>query len=156
MDQSSAAAPPGAAHPAQPGGQEVCRRLLREGGSRCTEPRVRVLEAVRSHGGHLTATEIHARVAAGGRRIDLSTVYRTVERLVGLGLLHSLRGLGGELAFGMAGEPHHHALCTGCGAVAEFPVALLDDGLSAAAAHTGFRVETLVLSGRCPTCPATG
>ncbi|WP_158585491.1 Fur family transcriptional regulator [Kitasatospora sp. SolWspMP-SS2h] len=135
---------------------EVSRRLLREGGSRCTEPRVRVLEAVRSHGGHLTAAQIQARVTAGGRRVDLSTVYRTVERLMGLGLLHSLRGPGGELTFGMAGEPHHHAVCAGCGAVAEFPVALLDDGLSAAAAHTGFRVDTVVLSGRCPACRGTG
>ncbi|MFJ6381353.1 Fur family transcriptional regulator [Kitasatospora sp. NPDC092039] len=129
-----------------------CRRLLREAGARCTGPRLRVLGAIREHGGHLTVAEIHQRITSDGRNINVSTAYRSVDRLVELGLLHAVRGAGGEFSYGLVGEPHHHALCVECGRIAEFPDRLVAHGLRAAGFHTGFRIEALVVSGLCPDC----
>ncbi|MET8630206.1 Fur family transcriptional regulator [Kitasatospora sp. NPDC004669] len=133
---------------------ESCRQRLRAAGARCTDPRLRVLGAVCAQGGHLTVTEIHRLITAHGRNINISTAYRSVDRLVQLGLLHGVRGVGGELSYGLADEPHHHALCTGCGRVFEFPSHLVAEGLAAAGRHTGFRAEELLISGRCLDCQA--
>ncbi|MFG2825628.1 Fur family transcriptional regulator [Kitasatospora sp. NPDC048365] len=131
---------------------ETCRDLLRAGGGRCTGARLRVLEAIRAHGGHLTATQIHGRIGGGERGINISTVYRSLERLTELGLLHTVRGLGGDLSYGLLGEPHHHFLCTGCGRVVDFPHRLVSAGLVEAGRRAGFRAESLVISGVCEVC----
>ncbi|MGW4652682.1 Fur family transcriptional regulator [Kitasatospora sp. NPDC004289] len=133
----------------------ACRELLRSGGGRCTGARLRVLAAIRAHGGHLTAGEIHCLLAAEDGCVNLSTVYRSAERLTELGLLHVVRGLGGELTYGLVGEPHHHALCSGCGRVDEVPHHLLADALLAAGSAIGFRADSLVLNGRCVNCPTS-
>ncbi|MFJ5116992.1 Fur family transcriptional regulator [Kitasatospora sp. NPDC088548] len=131
---------------------EACRELLRSGGGRCTGPRLLVLAALREHGGHLTVAGIHRRIAESGACVSVSTVYRAVERLAELDLVHGVRGLGGELSYGLVGEPHHHALCAVCGAVSEFPYELLAGAVADTARRTGFRLESLVVNGVCPDC----
>ncbi|MGW6915827.1 Fur family transcriptional regulator [Kitasatospora sp. NPDC054939] len=145
----------GAAGTAPGAAQELdrfCRDLLRSGGGRCTAPRLRVLAVLRDSRGHLPAATIHQRLRAAGDCTNLSTVYRSLERLTELGLVHSVRAPGGESSYGLVGEPHHHAVCTGCGEVREFPHAVTAGAVEAAARHTGFRLESLTFTGVCADC----
>ncbi|WP_438470856.1 Fur family transcriptional regulator [Streptomyces asiaticus] len=131
--------------------RERCREQLRTRGARCTAARLSVLQVLAEDGGHLGAVQIHRRISEAGGHLDVSTVYRTLERLADLGLVHQLAGMG-QASYGLAVEPHHHAVCTGCGAVDQIPVPAMEGVLRAAAGATAFRPESLVLSGLCPSC----
>jgi hypothetical protein len=54
-----------------------------------------------------------------GTWVDLSTVYRNLTSLVELGAQHALTVADRTATFGRARAPHHHAVCTPCGAVIE-------------------------------------
>ncbi|MGW0412394.1 Fur family transcriptional regulator [Streptomyces collinus] len=131
--------------------RERCREQLRERGARCTAARLNVLQVLAEHGGHLGAAQIHRRISEVGGHVEVSTVYRTLERLVELRLVHQLAG-NAQVSFGLAMEAHHHAVCTGCGAIDQIPVAAVAEVMRAAASATAYRPEGLVLSGLCPRC----
>ncbi|MFI9274859.1 Fur family transcriptional regulator [Kitasatospora sp. NPDC052896] len=128
-----------------------CREKLREHGARCTAPRIQVMGVLADHVGHLTVGEIHQLLVEAGGRLNISTVYRTVEKLTGLGIVHAVPGRGGEASYGLAGD-HHHAVCSRCGAIEEIPGPQLARILAAAVKATAYRVESLIFSGLCPTC----
>ena len=81
---------------------------------------------MRRGGRHRTAEEIAAEVQKTLPEVNVSTVYRTLELLVGLELVQETRLAG--VAILLRGRPrspvHHHFVCEGCGAVGH-----LDDGL---------------------------
>ncbi|MEU4032561.1 Fur family transcriptional regulator [Streptomyces collinus] len=131
--------------------RDLCREQLRVRGARCTKARLSVLQVLAENGGHLGALQIHRRISDGGGHLDVSTVYRTLERLAELGLVHHLAGTA-QATYGLAVHPHHHAVCTGCGVVAQIPVPAVAEVLQAAASAMAFRPESLVLSGLCPDC----
>ncbi|MEU1460753.1 Fur family transcriptional regulator [Streptomyces sp. NPDC005727] len=133
--------------------RESCREQLRARGVRCTSARLSVLQVLAEDGGHLGAAQIHRRISEAGGRLDVSTVYRTLERLAELGMVHQLAGTA-QASYGLAVEPHHHVVCTGCGAVDQIPAPVVAEALQAAAGVTAFRPESLVLSGLCPGCQA--
>lgn len=93
---------------------------LRVGG-RATTARVQALRVLDATDDHLTATEVHRRLARQMPQVNLSTVYRTLERLESLGLVHRLDHHG-EALFGSVQHDHHHALCTRCGRVMELRI----------------------------------
>ncbi|PWI44716.1 Fur family transcriptional regulator [Streptomyces sp. ICBB 8177] len=131
-----------------------CRDLLRRNGGRCTQSRLQVVRALVEAGGHLPARVIHERILADGGSLEMSTVYRALERLTSIGIVHSLTTAAGENSYGLVAEPHHHLVCRDCGAVAELPAARVDAMLPEAVDLTGFEVDTVLLTGRCPRCRA--
>ncbi|MFF7975851.1 transcriptional repressor [Streptomyces sp. NPDC007905] len=68
-------------------------------------------------------------------------------------MVHQLAGTA-QASYGLAVEPHHHAVCTGCGAIEQIPAPAVAEALQAAAGAMSFRPESLVLSGLCPSCQA--
>jgi Fur family ferric uptake transcriptional regulator len=61
----------------------------------------------------------------------------------------------GQTQFGLAHEPHHHAICTGCGKVSELPGATLTDILQALEQHTGYTFtdnSSLTMRALCEQC----
>jgi Fur family ferric uptake transcriptional regulator len=133
------------------------RALLRGHGLRCTAPRLAVLTVVVTDpaAGHLTIAELHHRLLADGVEVDLTTVYRTVSTLVDLGVLHALTVDERATSFGLAAEPHHHAVCTRCGTVIEIPAKQLSTALAHASAGSAFILSDcagLTLHGLCPNC----
>ncbi len=101
------------------------RETIRKAGYRLTPQRVAVWEAVRRGGRHRTAEEIAAEVQQTLPEVNVSTVYRTLELLVGLELVQETRLAGVATYYEVAPSPvHHHFVCEGCGAVGH-----LDDGL---------------------------
>ena len=135
--------------------EHIALDQLRRIGLRATAPRLAVLAALIEHGGHSSAEEVL--VTAQGTLPDLnrSTVYRTLERLRDSRLI-SETDLGDSVRrFEVVDAiPHHHLVCTGCGAMIElddFEVDPLRDQIERV--H-GFRadIDHLAVVGRCAAC----
>ncbi|WBB82472.1 transcriptional repressor [Micromonospora sp. WMMD882] len=132
---------------------------LRRAGLRATLARRGVLEALGEAAGerrHLSATQVHQRLTGQGLTVELSTVHRVLASLVDLGVAHSVP-VGAAATFGLADQPHHHAVCQGCGVMRQLPVPAVADSV-AAARVVGVEVDPhggsggVVVYGRCAPC----
>jgi Fur family ferric uptake transcriptional regulator len=132
------------------------RAVLREHGVKCTAARLEILRTLDgATEGHLSARQIHRRITEAGGQLDLSTAYRTLERLMELGLVHVLAGRGEEMVYGLSAGAHHHAVCDHCGAVADVQVDGFAETVGDVVRQVGFRLDSLVLRGRCSACQAS-
>ena len=133
---------------------------LREAGQRLTAARGAVLEALSGSETHLTAAQIHRQLTARRLRLELSTVHRTLDTLVELGLVHAVP-TAVATTYGLADWAHHHAVCTSCGAIDEIAADELAAALAAAAKASRHHLDPagtrggLVLYGRCARCGST-
>ena len=107
----------------------------------------------------LTAHEIAERLRAGGRRVGIATVYRTLEALEELGLVQRLDVGGGaparyEPSLPDGADHHHHLLCTRCRGVFPFEDAQLEAAIDSVAARLAHTVQghDVVLTGICREC----
>ena len=126
---------------------------LRQRGMRVTPQRVVVHRALRELDRHVTADELLDAVTDRLPNVSLPTIYATLELLEELDMVRRVQRAGTTL-FDPRTEPHHHLVCTTCGAVEDFESQLDTTALERAAARQGFqstRVETLV-HGRCREC----
>jgi Fur family ferric uptake transcriptional regulator len=135
--------------------------LLRAHGLRRTAPRIAVLATLQPVDGHLAVAEIHQRLLDSevDAPPDMATVYRTVTTLVEAGVLHALTVEGGITTYGVAADPHHHAVCTRCGTIIEVPAQRLSAALEHAIEGSSFTLSDragLTLHGLCPKCQAQG
>ena len=138
---------------------EQIGELLRAHGLRRTAPRIAVLATLQPVHGHLSVAEIHQRLLDSGHADvpDVATVYRTVTTLVEAGVLHALTVEGGVTTYGVAENPHHHAVCTRCGTIIEVPAQRLSSALEHAIEGSSFTLSDragLTLHGLCPDCQA--
>jgi Fur family ferric uptake transcriptional regulator len=94
--------------------------VLRRSGQRLTPQRMMVLSALAQQGGHVTAETILEMVRPDYPYINLSTVYRTLDMLVELGVVAETDLGGGVRQFELLGaQPHHHLICQRCGTTIE-------------------------------------
>ena len=128
------------------------RGLLAAAGHAWTRPRAAVFHALASASSPVTAEEIHSRLAAepGGERVNLSSVYRTVNLLRRLRVVRTLRMLDGARRFELAGSDRHdHSLlCEVCGRTEVVRGCPLDG----TAFGAGVRAHRLELYGLCRRC----
>ena len=118
-----------------------------------------VLAALKKADAPLTVYQILAlrAVSNKGLRAPL-TIYRALERLLALGLVHRIERLNAYVACEHA--PHDSAvgfaICTDCRRVVELPLAACEKHLASTARRSGFQVEALQVEmvGRCPRCSA--
>lgn len=130
---------------------------LRRAGYRSSAPRMAIVETLANHGCLLTARDIADRLRSEGRDIGVATVYRSLELLEGLGLLHRLDTGEGPSRYEPAhpsGEHHHHLICNRCGRVSAFEDAGLERSVQKMARRLTFRVEghDVALRGTCTAC----
>jgi len=86
-------------------------------------------------------------------------VTAAVTTLVDQGVLHALTLEGGVTTYGLAADPHHHAVCTRCGSIIEVPAGRLASALEHAMAGSSFTLSEragLTLHGLCPQCQPDG
>src|SRR5262249_24747652 len=129
------------------------RGLLAVAGHAWTRPRAAVLQVLVAASAPLKVEAIHAGLGQrpGGRGINLSSVYRTVNLLYALGMVR--RGQLGdgpqryELADDFRGH-HHHFVCETCGRIED----VLRCPLEGADLGTGVRRHHLELFGLCREC----
>ncbi|MBA0053161.1 transcriptional repressor [Streptomyces sp. AJS327] len=123
---------------------------LRDAGLRVTGPRLEVLHVLAS-GEHL---DVEALTTAARDRLGTLTsqaVYDMLRHFLETGLVTKFERPGRPAVFELATEPHQHALCTGCGRVANVDLA---EPEPRGAAPAGWRQESVevILKGRCPDC----
>jgi Fe2+ or Zn2+ uptake regulation protein len=97
------------------------RMALNRAGKRVTPQRALIMEVIRQGKGHLDADEIYRRAREREPRLSLSTVYRTLQMLKGLGLVEELHFDDNHHHYEVKPQAeHHHLVCLGCGRVIEF------------------------------------
>lgn len=87
---------------------------LRTHGLRATRPRVAVLEALAGLGGHRSADEVRARLAADGGPLPRSSVYGVLDALVEAGLVMTADAGPGVVLYEISDRWHHHFVCRSC------------------------------------------
>lgn len=128
---------------------------LRDRGSRVTQPRRIVIDAlVSGHDHHLTAAEIVESVRRRNPGFYESTVYRTLDRLVELGVVERVQLGSGAAIFHLPESPHHHLVCDDCGAVSEVPAGVVVEFAERLFDEYGFvlRGSSATITGRCRAC----
>lgn len=135
--------------------------LLRAHGLRRMASRIAVLAVLEPANTHLSVAEIDQRLRdylPNEPAPDLATIYRTVTTLVDQGVLHALTLESGVTTYGLAADPHHHAVCTRCGSIIEVPAHQLSSALEHASEGSSFTLSEragLTLHGLCPQCQDT-
>lgn len=116
-----------------------------------------VLDTLAHADGPLSAYTILDRLRDAGFRAPLQ-VYRALDKLTGMGLVHRLESLN---AFVACAHPHCHgggmiafAICEKCGQVDEFSDDIVVERLSGWAGEHGFRPQktTIEIRGTCASC----
>jgi len=126
---------------------------IRRAGLRVTRPRRAVCATLASAGDdHLTAADVASRA---GTAVDLSTVYRTLDALEGLGMVehvHLGHGAGAYHVGRSAG--HHHLVCDRCGRTVDVPLHDLERAIELVTAPLGFVPDSahFAIVGRCAEC----
>jgi Fur family transcriptional regulator, ferric uptake regulator len=125
---------------------------FRRGGARKA-----VIEVLAAEPCALSALDIDERLRQGDRRVGRASVYRALEQLTELGLVHKL-DLGAETAryerTDPAGDHHHHMVCDECGKVLPFEDAGIERAVTKVTGGAGFEVRDheIVLHGACDDC----
>ena len=136
----------------QPG--DIISKLSKQG-YRLTPQRMMILSAIENSDDHISAEEIYAQVVAKYPRVNISTVYRTLELLKRLGLVTETDLGGGRVRYHSAEKGHHHHLvCRQCGAIIDLDEALLSPLKSALLQEYKFSADLrhLAIFGRCANC----
>jgi Fur family ferric uptake transcriptional regulator len=97
---------------------------LRGCGYRLTVGREAILDILSKSEAHLSAEDIYIKIHSRYPNVGLTTVYRTLDVLSGLGMVYKLDFGDGraryELAEGPKGAHHHHLVCTQCNKVIDY------------------------------------
>ena len=100
------------------------RHRLRANVSRWTVPREIILDLLSRTSKHMSAKEIYASLYRMYPGAGLTTVYRTLDLLVRMGLINKLTFGDGpsryEFKSEKKNEHHHHLLCTKCGRIIDY------------------------------------
>jgi Fur family ferric uptake transcriptional regulator len=92
----------------------------RQHGLRMTRQRVLILQALCELHGHASAEDVYEQTTVHRPDVDLSTVYRTLERLRDMRIVSQTNlGRGHAEYEVVADRPHHHLICKNCGRVVD-------------------------------------
>jgi Fur family ferric uptake transcriptional regulator len=136
------------------------RAAFDEVSQRHTRPRRLIadrLSELAASGDDFTVDDLWQEIREEEPHLGRATVYRSVEKLVTLGLLDRVEFADGTHHYRICGDGHHHHLtCTSCHRVVEVDVCLPIDQITAIGDKTNFDIEghSLTLFGRCENCRA--
>jgi Fe2+ or Zn2+ uptake regulation protein len=135
---------------------EYAVKALRDGGHKVTKPRTQVLEAIEKAEGPMSPYDIGRAMEGQGEHLDQVTIYRVINLLCSLNLVHKVFSRGGYVRCDLLEEEgcHRFLLCRGCGNLQEFHDEALCDQESQIAQKMGFQAEHHVTesSGLCKDC----
>jgi Fur family ferric uptake transcriptional regulator len=101
---------------------------LRSRGYRITHQREMIVEAVAHSGEHINAEQVFTHILKKTRKVNLATVYRTLELLVEEGLASRIDLGDGQVIYATSQHgPHIHLVCRQCGQVIDADQRLLMD-----------------------------
>jgi Fur family ferric uptake transcriptional regulator len=131
---------------------ERAKTRLNEAGFRAGAARQKVIELLGGESCAITALEIDRRLPNVGR----ASVYRTLEQLEQLELVHRV-DVGGEVVAFERNDPgghHHHMVCVRCGRLVPFSDPRLEGAIEAIGERAEFEITAhdVLLRGVCPRC----
>ena len=109
--------------------QERMKRFadeIRRAGAKVTHQRMEIFREVAQTGDHPDADTVYTRVRQRIPTISLDTVYRTLWLLRDLSLITTLGPAREKVRFDANTSPHHHFVCTRCGAARDVHAERLD------------------------------
>jgi Fur family ferric uptake transcriptional regulator len=136
--------------------REHASRELARAGHRAGGARTEVMGLLARQDCCLSAQEIHEELRSSGRSVGLASVYRALDVLAQLNLVHRI-DRDGTAAYEPAdpsGEHHHHAICDRCGKLDAFEDPELERLIDGLGERLGYAVgaHDVVLRGSCPDC----
>ena len=137
---------------------KLVRKKLSESGLRVTGSRLNVAKALFFADRPINAYALHASITEGGEKIDVVSVYRSLQVMVELGLAHYIHAGEGYQACTIGGHSHdfsEHAVCQDCGKVTELNVPLCaTEDFASQLAELGFQPNhmRIEIEGRCADC----
>jgi Fur family transcriptional regulator, ferric uptake regulator len=137
---------------------EHARAALRVAGLKPGAARSAVIDVLADQRCCLAVAEIHQEVMRRRPGVGIASVYRALETLTTLGLLHrvDLRSGGGARyePAQPSGDHHHHLVCGDCGKVEPFSDDRLEHAIDGVSQAADFRIDDheVVLRGRCVDC----
>jgi Fe2+ or Zn2+ uptake regulation protein len=135
---------------------EYAVKALRDGGYKVTNPRKQVLEAIEKAEGPMSPYDIGKMTEEEGKHLDQVTIYRVINLLCSLNLVHKVFSRGGYVRCDLLEEEgcHRFLVCRGCGNLQEFRNKALCNQENEIAQKMGFQAEHHVTesSGLCRDC----
>jgi len=134
--------------------RDIAQRLS-ERGYRLTPQRIMILSAIENSSNHISAEEIYAQVVAKYPKVNISTVYRTLELLKQLGLIYEINFGEGRIGYHPEGRGHHHHLiCRKCGTVIDVSESVLFpiQAILLQALNFNAELKHLAIFGICENC----
>ena len=129
--------------------------ILRQRGYRLTPQRHMILRVIQEAGAHLSIDQIMERVQQQNPYVSLSTVYRTLDLLKSVDLIHESHLPGEQPMYETVdGHAHHHLICRRCRVTFHLDQALLgnlNEQLQKQYQFHGLSLG-LVAAGYCNTC----
>ena len=130
--------------------------LCREQGVPLTVQRRAILESLAQREDHPTADQVYEKVAPALPGLSRTTVYRVLETLVSMGVIHKANHLGSAARYDPNTQRHHHLTCLACHRVVDVE----DDRLKRVelpkSRAQGFEIMdySVHFKGTCPDCAA--
>ncbi|MEZ4401277.1 MAG: transcriptional repressor [Kofleriaceae bacterium] len=127
---------------------------VRAAGGKLTHQRLEILRELVGNPDHPDAEAVFRSVVRRVPTISLDTVYRTLWRLVDLGVISTLGPRRDSIRFDPNTAPHHHFVCERCGSIRDFHSPRLTNlplppEVATLGTVTGAQVE---VRGVCTTC----
>jgi Fur family ferric uptake transcriptional regulator len=134
--------------------RDIAGELSRRG-YRMTPQRMMILSIIEGSDTHISAEEIYAQVVAMYPRVNISTVYRTLELLKEQGLIYEIDLGGGRVGYHPEDKGHHHHLiCRKCNTVVDINESVLFSvkAILLQAFNFDADLKHLAISGLCEKC----
>ena len=121
---------------------------LKKAGLKATLPRIRILEALESHGKerinsehHLSAEDIYKQLISSGEDVGLATVYRVLTQFEAAGIVKRHNFEDGHSVYEIAEEEHHdHMICVDTGKIIEFVSPEIENIQDEIAKQKGYKI----------------
>lgn len=129
-------------------------QMLRGAGLRVTRPRTAVLDAVHELP-HADTESIIGAVRRELPEVSHQAVYDSLSALTEAGLVRRIQPSGSVARYeSRINDNHHHAVCRGCGAIADVDCAVGHAPCLTASDDSGFRIDEaeVIYWGLCPSC----
>ena len=134
--------------------RETYAAMLRDAGFRVTNAKLAILDVLGRTQRPLSIDLLRQRLA--GQRIDVATVYRTLNDFLGRDIVRQIDLQHGHKHFELASRPeHHHVICTSCGKIVDVETCVIDDLRGRVLRKSGFASITghsLEFYGQCRSC----
>lgn len=135
---------------------ETAEAICRARDENLTPLRKRVLTLLLENNSPAKAYDLLAKIGTQEKQAKPPTVYRALDFLLRMGLVHRIESLNAYVACDLAHPDHAAAflICDTCGAASEVEAHAVAAALASAAALDGFRVATTVVEahGQCGPC----